>query len=244
MARKANPAYQTEKEIFPVRLRALMDRAPKTTQQTLADYIGITRQAVGHYQTGQSSPDWKILSKIAKFFNVSSDYLIGISDIQSQDKGVQAACSYLELPEESIGAIRRLIDIGEDFDYQEAHPEIARSFYDTACFPFNYLIQSPQLIPLLYALQKCLQFGWQPTDTETFVRYYTNDGGIKYDAGKLYGDVIQRAKENERNLALFEVQRIATNIAEAFIENAPLLLQAHNEAIQKDIENIKSRRTV
>lgn len=106
MARKSMPTHETEKEIFPTRLRDLMSREPKTSQLTLAEYLGITRQAVSNYMTGQSSPDWKTLAKIATFFQVSADYLLGLSQTQSTNMTLQAACEYTKLTEETIIAIR------------------------------------------------------------------------------------------------------------------------------------------
>ena len=54
MARKAIPAFETEKGVFPVRLKELMEQAPKTSQKMLADVLGVTRQAVANYQCDSS----------------------------------------------------------------------------------------------------------------------------------------------------------------------------------------------
>lgn len=100
MARKAVPTAVTETEVFPTRLRLLMEKAG-TNQGDLAAHLGVTRQAVSHYCTGQSSPDWKAIAKIAEYFQVSADYLLGISDVQSVDATLQAACEYTGLSEDS-----------------------------------------------------------------------------------------------------------------------------------------------
>lgn len=76
---KHEPTYQTEKEIFPRRLRELMEETD-TTQEKLGEVLGVRRQTISLYVSGQSKPDWSQIAKIARHFGVMSDYLLGISD--------------------------------------------------------------------------------------------------------------------------------------------------------------------
>ena len=61
---------------FPKRLRFLMECA-NTTQDSLAECLGITRQCVAQWKDGKTKPDIYYLDKIADFFDVSTDYLLG-----------------------------------------------------------------------------------------------------------------------------------------------------------------------
>ncbi len=74
--RKGQSDVSDFKKAFPTAMRKLMDDRG-VTQNALADYIGKTRQAVSYYCDGSSSPDWETLAKIAEFFDVSTDYLVG-----------------------------------------------------------------------------------------------------------------------------------------------------------------------
>ena len=47
------------------------------SQKAVADYIGLSRQAYAHYEFGDRYPDLKTLCKLADFFGVSVDYLLG-----------------------------------------------------------------------------------------------------------------------------------------------------------------------
>ena len=47
------------------------------TQKAVADYIGLSRQAYAHYEFRDRYPDLKTLCKLADFFGVSVDYLLG-----------------------------------------------------------------------------------------------------------------------------------------------------------------------
>lgn len=49
-------------------------------QKELAAAIGITHGAISQYETGRSIPSQALLVKFAKFFNVSVDYLLGLTD--------------------------------------------------------------------------------------------------------------------------------------------------------------------
>ncbi|WP_409370291.1 helix-turn-helix domain-containing protein [Lysinibacillus sp. 38-6] len=52
------------------------------TQQDIADILGITRPAYTAYEQGKRNPDYEILEKIADYYNVSIDYLLGRTDNQ------------------------------------------------------------------------------------------------------------------------------------------------------------------
>lgn len=56
----------------------------KRTQQDLADLLGITRPAYTAYEAGKRHPDYEGLIKIADFYNVSTDYLLGVTDNPSR----------------------------------------------------------------------------------------------------------------------------------------------------------------
>ena len=50
------------------------------TQQELADFFHISNSAISSYETGNRVPDVDFLLELAKFYNTSSDYIIGLSD--------------------------------------------------------------------------------------------------------------------------------------------------------------------
>lgn len=69
---------------FPVRLKKLMNETD-TTQTTLAKAVGMTRQGIALYISGQTTPDIETFVKIADYFNVSYDYLLGYSDAMHRE---------------------------------------------------------------------------------------------------------------------------------------------------------------
>ena len=52
------------------------------TQEQLAKSIGISRAALSHYEKSRREPDYKTLVKIANYFNVTTDYILGNSHLK------------------------------------------------------------------------------------------------------------------------------------------------------------------
>lgn len=93
--------------IFAKRLRSLIDEKGTTIQavaENISDMSGtkITRQAVSQYADGTTMPNAERIYYIAQYFGVSADYLLGLSDVQSTNKGIQYICDCTGLSEKSV----------------------------------------------------------------------------------------------------------------------------------------------
>ncbi len=65
--------------MFSQRLRELrLER--DLTQQQLADVFHIHQTTVKDWETKGKQPNYETLMKLAKFFDVSTDYLLGLED--------------------------------------------------------------------------------------------------------------------------------------------------------------------
>lgn len=62
-----------------IRIKELRKEEGKT-QKEVAEKLGVTSQWLGYYEKGKSHPTPEMLIKIADYFLVSVDYLIGRSD--------------------------------------------------------------------------------------------------------------------------------------------------------------------
>jgi len=58
--------------------------AKKMTQEDLAKIIGVSTSMVGMYETNVRKPSYKVLIKIANYFNVLTDYLLEKSPFKTQ----------------------------------------------------------------------------------------------------------------------------------------------------------------
>lgn len=97
----------------------IIRKANKFTQQGLADAIGIERSTYASYETGRNKPDVILLSKIAKVFDVSSDFILEIDTtaplnvedipVQYKKKSGNKLVSTLSKEEKSVLAKYRLL---------------------------------------------------------------------------------------------------------------------------------------
>lgn len=55
-------------------------RSKKITQEAIASKLNIKRSTYAKYETGENQPDNETLIKLADFFNVKVDYILGLSD--------------------------------------------------------------------------------------------------------------------------------------------------------------------
>lgn len=66
-------------EIFSKRLKELRVER-NITQQQLAEICGLKRVAVSGWENRNREPDFEILVLLAKFFDVSVDFLLGLEN--------------------------------------------------------------------------------------------------------------------------------------------------------------------
>jgi transcriptional regulator with XRE-family HTH domain len=109
--KKYNPrtidAYIGEQSPFAERLSQLInDRGLK--QREVGEFINVQRQTVSLYTKGQALPDIACLTKLTELFNVSADYLLGITDAPTADVKKRAVCDYIGLSESAVDVLREM----------------------------------------------------------------------------------------------------------------------------------------
>ena len=104
----------TEKNVFSERLTQLReDRGLK--RQEVADALEISRASLEYYEKGQRKPDIEVTARIAKYYGVSTDYLVGVSAAQvtaSENETLKSVCVYLGISEASAEQVSYLTSIG------------------------------------------------------------------------------------------------------------------------------------
>lgn len=115
-------------EKFSYRLTVLLDDN-NMTQTQLAKKIGTSNVTICRYLTGERTPRIDVITKIASEFNVSLDYLLGLSDdknIQTSDESADLSIAILigklysldntsHLSKTQIELIKKLLLANKDF---------------------------------------------------------------------------------------------------------------------------------
>ena len=65
-----------QKGTFPCRLRGLREKR-YLSRRTLAELCGLSKNMISLYERGEKAPSVDALIRLADFFGVSTDYLLG-----------------------------------------------------------------------------------------------------------------------------------------------------------------------
>ena len=65
--------------IFGARLKEIR-KAKNMSQAELAEAVGTSQSRIADYEAGKTFPTVPVIIRIAKFLNVSADYLLGLTD--------------------------------------------------------------------------------------------------------------------------------------------------------------------
>ena len=110
MPRKPDTTKDRYFDPFPSRLRDLM-KANHTNQTKVAEILNLkNRQSVTGYIDGSTLPTIDKVLALAEYFHVSSDFLLGIKDVQSTNSSLQAACEYTGLTEQAAKNLCKIRD--------------------------------------------------------------------------------------------------------------------------------------
>ena len=123
------------------------------TQEELAEFMMVTKASVSKWETGQSHPDILLLPKLATFFNISVDELIGYDpDLSS----AQIQKFYIDLE-------NRVLDEGMDSILKDIKIKI-KQYY--SCFDLLYYMA-------LFILNHC-DLATDTTKKEEYLEYANN----------------------------------------------------------------------
>ena len=111
---------------FNVRLKQLRQNR-KLTQGELADILGLKPTAISNYESKRNEPSFDKLIALSKYFDVSCDYLLGISDSylpiggEVLDKDIVEFFNlYQQLNDESAAVLK---DYAKYILFRQEHPE-------------------------------------------------------------------------------------------------------------------------
>lgn len=108
------------------------------TQSQLAEKMGVAYTQIGNWERGERPLKTEAIIKIADFFNVSTDYLLGLTDIKSTDTTVQDICEYIGCTEEIVNKIRYLYTTSLVLSFEQEQHSKAKVILNTI-FESNFI---------------------------------------------------------------------------------------------------------
>ena len=127
--------------LFPSRLRELRNKLG-VSQDKMAQALGVSKSTLGLYETGDTLPDARTLRDIAVYFNVSADWLLGLTDTRSADIEVKQICKKTGLSEGAVASVISLVTPPPGMDDIES----------CTIGPLNDLLESPTLYSFLWKM--------------------------------------------------------------------------------------------
>lgn len=215
----------------------------KTSFETLASAIGVSKQVLKNYELAcryrdcpQNLQPSKIdaiagmsisnLYKLAKYFDVSADYLLGISSNPTTDKDKDAVCEYTGLSQDSIDVICDITGDGFTYNNSDNNFDTLALFHDCPTDmmkeTLDSLIKSPDFVRLLVYLAKyhrsILELNEVEQETaETRKRFETDIDWINETIDE-YESVGLFELQEKAELHLFRAQESIRMIAKQIIE--------------------------
>lgn len=80
----------------------ILRNAYRLSQKELAESLHVSKQTVSNWENDNIAPSVEMLLKIAKFFNVSTDYLLGLDD--------RTRLEITDLPLEKISLVQQIVN--------------------------------------------------------------------------------------------------------------------------------------
>lgn len=153
------------------KIRALR-KTRNLSQEALAQYLGVSSQAVSKWEKGDTYPDVVLIPAIAAFFDISTDELFDFNRMETEQK------------------ILRLCDAVAD--YRDAEPERAEREYRELLkqYPGNDIV----INHLLYVLQNLKKHSELIELCKAFMQS-TNDDGCRYDAARIMAETYKEMGE-------------------------------------------------
>ena len=105
-----------------------------TDGKAIAAHLGVSMQAVSQYKNGDHFPDVGNLTRIADFYSVSVDYLLGRTDIKSAVPDVQTACEVTGLSERAVNRLSET-KYPDPFDIFQPVPHPMTVLLESDSFP-------------------------------------------------------------------------------------------------------------
>ena len=143
------------------------------TLESAAKKIGIDRTALGYYESGKRLPGIETLLRISNYYNVTCDYLLGLTDVKEENTDTRTIYKHTGLYSDTINTLHNMNTAAHD------HNALDRLTIQT----INWLISSrtclEHIVQFLFFIPKKFSTGdgkiQDLYSLELYDEYYTVD---------------------------------------------------------------------
>lgn len=138
-------------EEFGKRIAELRESS-SNSQEEICAKLGVTQQTLSRYEKGQRQASLDFVVKASKYFNVSADYLLGLTNVKSTENNIKKICEFTGLTEDSLNIILNIKSCPEYLTDKDRKKFINQTPIDT----FNAIIEAINYIPNTLIMLNCI----------------------------------------------------------------------------------------
>ncbi|MFT3952097.1 MAG: helix-turn-helix transcriptional regulator [Oscillospiraceae bacterium] len=122
------------------------------TQTELAKKLGLSKQGISFLESGARKLSAETLNLYADFFDVSTDYLLGRTDVRTTNVTVNEICKYTGLSEKALAAIVKL-----NKEVEESHFDNHVQKKYNHINALNYFLGNEDFVPFSFLISQVYQ---------------------------------------------------------------------------------------
>ncbi len=131
------------------KINILLEKQNKK-QKDLAQFLDVNSNIISYWCNGARKPNIEQIIQIASFFNVTTDYLLGLSENKTTDTNLKAVCNYVNLKDETAQALHMGDTRVKQFIDFALNPENLTTFSDMCDSFCRYTAAISKLIEKQY----------------------------------------------------------------------------------------------
>lgn len=217
-------------EEFAKRLKQLR-LAKGVSLQKAAEALGVTPQSLSLYEKGLRTINIDLLNEVARYFEVSADYLIGLSDVGSTDTDMKAVCDFVGLSEE---AVKRLQQINLRLQKKEGIRQYPKTTNECYKLCLNIFINEYLDDFLIEILDSGIKLYYLEAELKRLNKQFDDEfNGVAHFTESL-PDEIDRVKE-ETDFCRYQTERTVRKMLKDYLERVNwgfMLINGHKQLLE------------
>lgn len=181
---------------LPTRLKAVR-AAAGLSQREMADRVGISNKVLSFYEQGRNTPDAVFIKRFAEVNQCSADYLLGLSNVKTQQADVQTICYQTGLSEKAVQQIKaccarrylnRLLEDDNLYALANALDSLYTAIRHLPAFDVDRFLETEKDVKEQFGQEFDLL---SPTDKITMLQY-----SVTFAGNELLNRLIKEAKQD------------------------------------------------